>query len=727
MRIACLWVPDFLLQALRRSEPELAEAPLAIAAGPLPRDPIVTASAEAAELGVRPGMTAAQARQVAPAALVRVTPLPVAVAADEALADAAAGFSPRVKRNLVGEVFLDAGGLLSRFGFEEAIAHELLRRCRRVGLEARVGVASNLGVARVAARYAGRWTGTNGASGNSLPASAGGTGGHEAAEGVRGAAGPPATDGASGNSLPASAGGTGGHEAAEGVRGAAGPPATDRTGLATGILPNSGSHRGSMDTPGLLPPRRRFAPPRGRLCPACGGTPRNDSDSENGRMGCPRIEPAGVGAGLAPALAGDAVVVRTGEESVFLDPLPLGLLQPALELEAMLARWGLATAGELARLPRREVGLRLGLAGLALHRLASGEEVEAFVPDPLREVLREAVALDDPLEALEPFLFVANGILSRLAQRLELRGEGFAEVLLELRLEGAGTREYRLKLVAPTRDVPAVLALARLQLEAHPPGAPMEAVAALVTPGRVRLAQGSLFGAPLPAPGKLSTALARLAALVGPERVGAPAVPDTHRPGVWTLAPFVLPESNTTAEEQRSRGAEGKRQFEGSKVQERQGGRGAEGQRGNESSQVRRFEGSKVQRQQRGRGAEEQRKEGGALVSCPSAPLPLGSSAVTKPDSLRPALCALRPVLRAFRPPRAAKVDAGNGRPVVVWVEALGGIVVGWGGPYRFVGEWWDDDPFVREDFDVATTDGSLLRVYFDRLERRWFVDGIYD
>jgi protein ImuB len=444
-------------------------------------------------------------------------------------------------------------------------------------------------------------------------------------------------------------------------------------------------------------------------------------------MGCPRIEPAGVGAGLAPALAGDAVVVRTGEESVFLDPLPLGLLQPALELEAMLARWGLATAGELARLPRREVGLRLGLAGLALHRLASGEEVEAFVPDPLREVLREAVALDDPLEALEPFLFVANGILSRLAQRLELRGEGFAEVLLELRLEGAGTREYRLKLVAPTRDVPAVLALARLQLEAHPPGAPMEAVAALVTPGRVRLAQGSLFGAPLPAPGKLSTALARLAALVGPERVGAPAVPDTHRPGVWTLAPFVLPESNTTAEEQRSRGAEGKRQFEGSKVQERQGGRGAEGQRGNESSQVRRFEGSKVQRQQRGRGAEEQRKEGGALVSCPSAPLPLGSSAVTKPDSLRPALCALRPVLRAFRPPRAAKVDAVNGRPVVVWVEALGGIVVGWGGPYRFVGEWWDDDPFVREDFDVATTDGSLLRVYFDRLERRWFVDGIYD
>jgi len=55
----------------------------------------------------------------------------------------------------------------------------------------------------------------------------------------------------------------------------------------------------------------------------------------------------------------------------------------------------------------------------------------------------------------------------------------------------------------------------------------------------------------------------------------------------------------------------------------------------------------------------------------------------------------------------------------------------GWGGggpgPYRFVGDWWGDESCAREDFDVATEDGSLLRVYFDRLERRWFADGIYD
>jgi hypothetical protein len=37
------------------------------------------------------------------------------------------------------------------------------------------------------------------------------------------------------------------------------------------------------------------------------------------------------------------------------------------------------------------------------------------------------------------------------------------------------------------------------------------------------------------------------------------------------------------------------------------------------------------------------------------------------------------------------------------------------------------DSRVLREGFDVATEDGSLLRVYFDRLEHRWFVDGIYD
>jgi len=351
------------------------------------------------------------------------------------------------------------------------------------------------------------------------------------------------------------------------------------------------------------------------------------------------------GSERSPIAAGsDTCIVPPGAERHFVAPLPVTLLEPSPATAARLTCWGIRQVGELAALPREEVVLRLGSEGLSLHRIACGEEGEPFIPDPLQEVLKETVVTEHPLVELEMLLFVLHGVLSRLAARLDLRGEGFAEVLLELHLEGGERFETRAKLVAPTREVAAVLALLRLQLEARPPGAPVEGVAALVTPGKVRLVQGSLFGPPLPAPGKLAQTLVRLAALVGAERVGAPAVPDTHRPGAWSTVPFAPARGEGRGEEGNSTGAG------------------------------------------------------------------------------RPA-----PVLRAFRCPRAARVVTAGARPVVVQVDQLGGAVVGCAGPYRFRGEWWTDSPFARDDFDVATADGTLLRIHFDRLQRRWFADGVYD
>jgi protein ImuB len=519
MRLACLRVPDFPLQALRRSCPDLADAPVAVAAGPQPRDEIVAVSAEAAALGARPGVTASQARTLAPGVLVRTVPPEVAAAASEALADVAGGVSPRVKRGRPGEVLLDIGGLLPRFGSEGAVAGHLLRACRRVGLEARVGIAGGAGVARVAGR------------------------------------------------------------------------------------------------------------------------------------------------------CGDDVVVAEGGEGAFLAPLPLELLEPPEAPAAALERWGIRTAGELARLPRPEVALRLGPEGVALHRLAAGEEDEAFVPDPAREALREGIDLEHPVATLEPFLFVLRGLLARLADRLEVRGEGFAELLLEMHLEGGERGALRVKLVAPTREVPAALALARLQLEAHPPGGPVESVAVLATPGRVRLAQGELFGPPRPAPGRLAMTLARLAALVGPDRAGSPAVPDTHRPGAWAIVPFVLHESRERLPVARS------------------------------------------------------------PLSAKTAPdsAPVRSSSFTDDGQRTTDTCLLPPILRAFRPPIEARVGMAGARPLSARAGDAGGVVLAWAGPYRFVGDWWTEEPFARDDYDVATADGSLLRVFFDRLAGRWFAEGRYD
>src|SRR4029079_2269333 len=56
------------------------------------------------------------------------------------------------------------------------------------------------------------------------------------------------------------------------------------------------------------------------------------------------------------------------------------------------------------------------------------------------------------------------------------------------------------------------------------------------TPGRVL--QHTLFTRAHPTPEQLSTLLARLGALMGQDRFGAPATLDTYRPGAFVMAPF---------------------------------------------------------------------------------------------------------------------------------------------------------------------------------------------
>ncbi|MCS7183505.1 MAG: hypothetical protein NZ869_10405, partial [Thermoanaerobaculum sp.] len=78
-------------------------------------------------------------------------------------------------------------------------------------------------------------------------------------------------------------------------------------------------------------------------------------------------------------------------------------------------------------------------------------------------------------------------------------------------------------------------------------------------------------------------------------------------------------------------------------------------------------------------------------------------------------------------PPRPARVTVAEGKPVAVRVGEQGGVVVAWAGPYRTQGAWWDENPFARDDFDVATADGVVWRVFYDRKTKRWFADGVYD
>ena len=77
---------------------------------------------------------------------------------------------------------------------------------------------------------------------------------------------------------------------------------------------------------------------------------------------------------------------------------------------------------------------------------------------------------------------------------------------------------------------------------------------------------------------------------------------------------------------------------------------------------------------------------------------------------------------RAFRPPRAAKVQGS-----FVSAPGVRGKIVQQAGPWRTSGDWWTLSAWARDEWDIALSDGGLYRIYYDANTGRWFIEGSYD
>jgi protein ImuB len=200
-------------------------------------------------------------------------------------------------------------------------------------------------------------------------------------------------------------------------------------------------------------------------------------------------------------------------------------------------------------------------------------------------------------------------------------------------------------------------------LATDPPTAAIEGCALAAEGVPFRRDQLDLFRPSGPAPATLGVLLAELEALCGPERIGAPHVPDDPRPGAFALTPFAPSSTGSTA--------------------------------GAESA----FSTGETSR-----------------------------DADVFADAFEDAFPPRSLAVRAFRPPLPAEVRIRAGQPIWLRSALAHGDIVSCAGPWRATGGWWSEDRrFAFDSFDVATTDGLLVRLRYDHVRRCWEIDALYD
>lgn len=205
---------------------------------------------------------------------------------------------------------------------------------------------------------------------------------------------------------------------------------------------------------------------------------------------------------------------------------------------AVLRRWGVHTLGALAALPAGDLAERLGPAGMRWQRLARGEDLRPLVPWVEEPPYEASLDLEWPVEGLEPLSFVLGQLLEPLAARLARERCGAAMIATALRLVSREAHVRLLQLPVPLGEARTLRTLVRLDLETHPPPAAVDRVTVRIEPAPARRIQYALFARPAPSPEHVATLVARLAALAGAGRVGAPGLVDTWRSGAFAVEAF---------------------------------------------------------------------------------------------------------------------------------------------------------------------------------------------
>ena len=439
-----------------------------------------------------------------------------------------------------------------------------------------------------------------------------------------------------------------------------------------------------------------------------------------------------------------------GQEAGFLHSLAIDVLPLDPREKETLVRWGIRTVGELARLPEDSLVARFGTRGARLAKLARGQEDSVLRPYEPVPAFEEKMDFEWQIAELEPLAFLLSGLLDNLCSKLQGLGLAAEQIRVSLKLTGGSRFERAVALPSPLADARVLLTLLRLDLAAHPPGEAIEGVKVSARPSPRRMAQFSLLEPAVPKPEKLAVTLARLSSLVGKDRVGAPVVVDSHRPGALAVAGFAPGKlgAGATFKVRKKRGAS-------SQLAEPRlisALAGAEAVPNSLRMQIPRPQaprlGSVTKNGTRplatvyATKAVDPTLTSGALSFGLKSDHPperrfhsRGDDRRTRRTRTESDRAHLRrsPAFRCFRPPPEAEVILSRSLPVYVTAgpgyDAAGeihGPVGTRAGPWKVCGEWWTPGGWQYEEWDVEIK-GRLYRICCELLSRSWYVTGVYD
>jgi protein ImuB len=208
------------------------------------------------------------------------------------------------------------------------------------------------------------------------------------------------------------------------------------------------------------------------------------------------------------------------------------------EILAILHKWGIHTLGQLAALDKEQLGARLGPEAVRMWERANGQSNRMLKLIRPPESFEESFEFEHEIETAEPLLFMLRRFLEHLTMRLNAIYLVAKELTLRITVVNKQSYERVFKIPQPTNDVDLLFRMLHTHLENFRSEHPIVAVALSADPIKAAQEQFGLFETTLRNPHQLSETLARLTALLGADRVGTPALEETHRPDAFRMEPF---------------------------------------------------------------------------------------------------------------------------------------------------------------------------------------------